>query len=219
MKPPSKHRKPSHGSCIANHTRSTECNTKTAPPDIKPQTPHAPYPPIPNPLPSPDWTSKSKSKSKHIHKPSSVPITHPPSTTPTTHNAKSKSKSMNNEDLDKAAASDPMIFDLPSTTKPPSKTTKPKPKSVSAPHSDNDTDKETSPSPDTYCIPAVHTQWLFCFNNVSPLPKNAKPSKHNLLADPPTTTKVKSKDKKNLNNMATDPVHEEEAYKEKRQPL
>ena len=48
-----------------------------------------------------------------------------------------------------------------------------------------------------------------------PSPQNAKPTKHNLLADPPTTTKVKSKDKKNLNNMATNPVHEIEARKEK----
>jgi hypothetical protein len=41
------------------------------------------------------------------------------------------------------------------------------------------------------------------------------PSKHKLLADPPITSKVKSMDKKNFNNMATDPVHEEEACKEK----
>jgi hypothetical protein len=130
------------------------------------------------------------------------------------HNAKSKRKSMN-DDLDKAAAtSDPMIVVPPSTSKPPTKeTTKPKPKSVSAPPNDNnDTDKETSPSPDTYCISAVHTQWLFCFKNVPLLPKNAKPSKPKLLADPPTTTKEKSKkDKKNLNHTATDLVHEEEA--------
>eukprot|EP00978_Attheya_sp_CCMP212_P012961 scaffold32333_cov63-Attheya_sp.AAC.1 len=120
-------------------------------------------------------------------------------------NAKSNSKSMN-DDLDKDIASDPMIVDPPSTSsKPPSKTTMPKPKSVSAPQNDNDTTgKETSPpSTDTYCIPAVHTQWLFFrFKNVPPLSKNTKASKHKLLADPPTTTKVKSKDKKNLNNMA-----------------
>jgi hypothetical protein len=136
------------------------------------------------------------------------------------HNAKSKRKSMN-DDLDKAAAtSDPMIIVPPSTSKPPTKTTKPKPKSVSAPPNDNsDTDKETSPSPDTYCIPTVHTQWLFCFKNVSPSPQNTKPSKHKLPANPPTSTKVKSKDKKTLNNMATNPVHKEEACREKRQLL
>jgi hypothetical protein len=79
------------------------------------------------------------------------------------------------------------------------------------------TDKETLPSPDTYHILTVHTQWLFCFKNGPPSSKNAKPSKHKLLADPPTTTpKVKSKDKKNLNNTApTDPVHKEGACKEK----
>eukprot|EP00978_Attheya_sp_CCMP212_P018766 scaffold51834_cov67-Attheya_sp.AAC.3 len=210
MKAPSKHRKPGHGTRIADcTTRSAKRNTKTAPPDIKPQTPHAPYPSLPHLPPSANWTSKSK----HIRKPSSIPITHHPSTT---RNAKSKSKSMN-DDLDEANASDLMIVDLPSASKPPSKTTKPKPKSVSAPQNDNDTDKETSPSPDTYHILAVHTQWLFRFKNVPPLSKNAKPSKHKFLADPPTTTpKVKSKDKKNLNNMATtDPVHEEEACKEK----
>eukprot|EP00978_Attheya_sp_CCMP212_P007828 scaffold18177_cov77-Attheya_sp.AAC.1 len=180
MKPPSKYCKPGHGAHIADHSGSAECNTKTTPPDIKPQTPHAPYPPLPNPPPSADWMM---SESKHIQKPSSVPITHPPSMM---RNAKSKSKSMD-DDLDKATASDPMIVALPSTSKPPSETTKPKPKSVSAPQNENDTtDKETSPSPDTYCIPAVYTQWLFCFTNVPPLPKNAKPSKHKLLADPPT---------------------------------
>eukprot|EP00978_Attheya_sp_CCMP212_P012745 scaffold31886_cov66-Attheya_sp.AAC.4 len=30
----------------------------------------------------------------------------------------------------------------------------------------------------------------FCFKNVPPLPQNAKPSKHKLLADPSTTTKA-----------------------------
>eukprot|EP00978_Attheya_sp_CCMP212_P011364 scaffold28059_cov67-Attheya_sp.AAC.1 len=95
------------------------------------------------------------SKSKHICKPSFVPITCPPPST--TCNAKSKRKSMN-DDLVEAAASDPMIVDLPSTSKPPSKTTKPKPKSVSVPQNDNDTNKETLPSPDTYHILAVHTQ-------------------------------------------------------------
>eukprot|EP00978_Attheya_sp_CCMP212_P034304 scaffold142962_cov72-Attheya_sp.AAC.1 len=158
MKPPSKHCKPSHGAHATNRTRSTER------PDIKPKPHHAPYPPLPNlpPSASADWLSKSK----HIRKLSSVPITHPPSTT---RNAKSKSKSKNN-DQDKAAASDLMIVDLPSTFKPPSKTAKPKPKSVSTPQNDNDTDKETLPSPDTYCIPvAVHTQWLlFHFKNVPP---------------------------------------------------
>eukprot|EP00978_Attheya_sp_CCMP212_P007052 scaffold16432_cov69-Attheya_sp.AAC.10 len=124
-----------------------------------------------------------------------------------------------NENLDEATASHLMIVDPPSTSKPPSKTTKPKLKSVSEPQNDNDTDKETSPSPDTYCISTVHTQCLFCFKNLLPSPKNAKPSKPKLLADPPTTTKGKSKNKKNLNNMATDPVHEEEACKEKTQPL
>eukprot|EP00978_Attheya_sp_CCMP212_P016257 scaffold42383_cov62-Attheya_sp.AAC.12 len=125
-----------------------------------------------------------------------------------------------NDDLDEAVASNPMIVDPPSTSKPPSKTTKPKPKSVSTPQNDNDIDKETSPSPDTYHIPTVHhTQWLFHFKNVPPLPKKAKPGKHKLLADPHTTTKVKSKDKKNLNNMATNPVHAEEACKAKWQLL
>eukprot|EP00978_Attheya_sp_CCMP212_P011473 scaffold28300_cov59-Attheya_sp.AAC.5 len=132
MKPPSsKHYKPGHGTRIADRTRSTECNTKNAPPDIKPQTPLAPYPPLPNPPPSADWTSKLK----NIHKATSVPITHPPSMT---RNTKSKSKSMKDE-LDEAAISDLMIIDPPSTSKPPSK---PKPKSFSDPPNDNDTDRE-----------------------------------------------------------------------------
>eukprot|EP00978_Attheya_sp_CCMP212_P038165 scaffold186453_cov31-Attheya_sp.AAC.1 len=112
------------------------------------------------------------SKSKHIRKLSSISMTtHPPSMT---RNAKSKRKSKN-DDKDKAAASDRMIVDLPSTFKPPSKTAKPKPKSVSTPQNDNDTDKETLPSPDTYCIlAAVYTQWLlFRFQNVPPSPKMA----------------------------------------------
>jgi hypothetical protein len=124
--PSSKHHKPGHGTHIADHTRSTKRNPKNAPPDVKPKTPHAPYPPLPNPPPSADWTSKYK----NIYKPTSVPITHPPSTT---RNAKSKSKSMK-DDLDKAAISDLMIVDLPSTSKP-------KPKSVSDPPNDNDTNK------------------------------------------------------------------------------
>jgi hypothetical protein len=65
--------------------------------------------------------------------------------------------------------------------------------------------------PDTYCILAFHTQWLFHFKNVSPLPKNAILSKYKLLADPLTATKVKSKDKKNLNNMGTAPVKDKAA--------
>eukprot|EP00978_Attheya_sp_CCMP212_P016652 scaffold43838_cov68-Attheya_sp.AAC.2 len=74
--PPSKHRKPGHGACIADDcTRSAECNTKTTHPDIGPKTPHAPYPLLPNRPPSADWMPKLK----HICKPSSVPITHPPS--------------------------------------------------------------------------------------------------------------------------------------------
>eukprot|EP00978_Attheya_sp_CCMP212_P001171 scaffold2428_cov75-Attheya_sp.AAC.1 len=173
MKPLSKHHKPGHGARITDCTRSAEHNIKTAPPDIKPKTPHAPYPPLPNLPPSADWMSKLK----HIHKPSSIPITchpsmtriskdtkqgskhansfepladedgdvsmeQPPIVTPTTNNhapsslskpphckkicnAKSKRKSMN-DDLDKAAASDLMIVDPPSTSKPPSKTTKPR---------------------------------------------------------------------------------------------
>eukprot|EP00978_Attheya_sp_CCMP212_P033513 scaffold135423_cov61-Attheya_sp.AAC.1 len=121
-----------------------------------------------------------------------------------------------NNDLVEAAASNLMIVDPPSSSNPPpSKTTKPKPKSVSAPQNDNNTDKETLYSPDTYHILAVHTQWLFHFKNVPPSPKNTKPSKHKLLADPPATTQMKSKDKKTLNNITTDPVHEEEAYKAK----
>eukprot|EP00978_Attheya_sp_CCMP212_P008298 scaffold19459_cov58-Attheya_sp.AAC.5 len=113
-----------------------------------------------------------------------------------------------------------MIVDLPSTSNHfSSKTTKPKPKSVSAPQNDNDTNKKTSPSPDTYFIPAVHTQCLFHFKNVPPSPKKTKTSKHKLLADPPTTTNVKSKDKKNLSNMATNPLHKEEACKEKMAPV
>eukprot|EP00978_Attheya_sp_CCMP212_P023809 scaffold73704_cov71-Attheya_sp.AAC.3 len=84
MKPPSKHCKPGHGARTTARTRSTER------PDIKPKTHHAPYPPLPNPPPSADWSSKSK----HICKLSSVPITHPSSTT---QNAKSKSKSKNND--------------------------------------------------------------------------------------------------------------------------
>jgi hypothetical protein len=45
----------------------------------------------------------------------------------------------------------------------------------------------------------------------APSPQNTKPTKHKLLADPPTTTKVKSKDKKNLNNMGTAPVKDKAA--------
>jgi hypothetical protein len=117
-----------HGARIADRTtRSADCNTTTTPPDIKTQTPHAPYPPLPNPPPSAEWTSKSK----NIHKLTSVPITHPPS--PTTRNVKSKSKSMK-DDLEKAAISDPMIVDPPFTSEPHSK---PKPKSVSDPLNDN----------------------------------------------------------------------------------
>eukprot|EP00978_Attheya_sp_CCMP212_P025050 scaffold79796_cov61-Attheya_sp.AAC.1 len=208
MKPPSKHCKPGHGACITDCTKSAKHNTKTTHPDIKPNTPHAPYSPLPNPPPLPiGHPSQNTSTSRAPP----APITHPPSTT---RNTKSKSKSMN-DDLDEASASDLMIVVVPpSTSKTLSKTTEPKPKSVSAPQNDNDTNKETLPSPDNYCIPTVLTQcWLFCFKNV---PQNTKPSKHKLPADHPTTTKVKSNDKKNLNNMATDLLHKEEACKEKK---
>eukprot|EP00978_Attheya_sp_CCMP212_P022121 scaffold65609_cov61-Attheya_sp.AAC.3 len=136
-----------------------------------------------------------------------------------THNTKSKRKSMN-DDLDESATSDLMIVDLLPTSKPPSKTTKPTPKSVSTPQNDNDndTDKKLHPLLILTASPQSTTPngSLFHFKNVPPLPKNTKPSKHKLLADPPTTTKVKSIDKKNLNNMATgDPVYEEEASKRK----
>eukprot|EP00978_Attheya_sp_CCMP212_P007633 scaffold17688_cov37-Attheya_sp.AAC.2 len=53
-------------------------------------------------------------KSKHIRKLSSVPITHSPSTT---RNAKSKIKSKN-DDRDKVDASDLLIVDPPSSSKP-----------------------------------------------------------------------------------------------------
>eukprot|EP00978_Attheya_sp_CCMP212_P000607 scaffold1173_cov37-Attheya_sp.AAC.6 len=111
MKPLSNHCKPGHGTRTTDRIRSAERNTKTAPPDIKPKTHHTPYPPLPNnPPPSADWMSKSK----HIRKLSSVPITHPPSTT---RNAKSKIKSKN-YDRDKADASDLLIVDPPSSSKP-----------------------------------------------------------------------------------------------------
>eukprot|EP00978_Attheya_sp_CCMP212_P003637 scaffold7608_cov67-Attheya_sp.AAC.11 len=134
VNPPSKHCKPGHGTHITDCTRSAKHNTKTTYPDIKPQAPHAPYPLLPNLPPSTEWMSKLK----HIHKPRSIPITYSPSMTC---NAKSKSKSMN-DDLDEAATSDLVIFDSPSISKSPSETTKPKPKSVSDPQNDNDTNKE-----------------------------------------------------------------------------
>jgi hypothetical protein len=33
-----------------------------------------------------------------------------------------------------------------------------------------------------------------------------------MIADPPTTTNMKSKDKENINNMTTDPANDEEGY-------
>eukprot|EP00978_Attheya_sp_CCMP212_P039304 scaffold203187_cov82-Attheya_sp.AAC.4 len=126
-----------------------------------------------------------------------------------------------NDDLDEAAASDPMIVDpvdeanmadyikeQEGDTYDPNDSIPPNIEDMIQFNADDEPrDPPSSPPSDTYCILAVHTQWLFCFKNVSPSPNNAKLSKHKLLADPhPTTsstTKVKSKDKKNLNNMAT----------------